>query len=170
MASLVANRWFYMKTLAWRVGVTAASYSYVGESSLGRSGFMRAPDPYVELGIPKGTTNIIQQINTGKKLEGFIEVTDWNAIKDLLYTIDVDNDVAGTQKAIEAGNTRTIIDYFVLVGALIQLVNATDARTTPSASFSFTNARIGEVPYLLETTNTPVRITFYADSVTETVA
>ena len=170
MALLVANRWFYMKTIEWRVGVTAAAYSKVVESSLGRSGFTRSPDPFVELSIPKGTTNILQEINTGTKLKGFIDVTDWNAITDLLYTIDVDNDVGGVQTAIEANNTRTIIDYFALIGVLIQLVNATDTRTTPSAAFSFTNAVIGVVPYLLEKPNDPVRITFYADSVTLTVA
>lgn len=170
MASLVANRWFYMKTMQLRVGVTAASYSYVGESSLGVSAFMRSPDPNIFLTIPGGTTNVRQEINTGKKLEGFINVTDWNAVTDLLYTIDVDNDVAGVQTAIETGNTRTVIDYFVLVGALIQIVNATDARTTPSAAYSFTNAVIGEVPYRLEIPNNPIMVTFFADSVTMTVA
>ena len=159
-----------MKTMQLRVGVTAASYSYVGESSLGVSGFMRAPDPSIFLPIPGASTNVRQEINTGTKLEGFIEFTDWNAIQQLLYTIDVDNDTAGTQKAIEAGNTRTIIDYFVIVGALIQLVNDTDARTTPISSFSFTNAVIGEIPYRLEIPNNPIVVTFTADSVTSTVA
>jgi hypothetical protein len=160
-----------MKTMQWRVGVTAATYSYVGESSLGTSGFMRSPDPFVELAIPKGTTNILQQITTGKKLEGFIEVTDWNAVQELLYNTDVDNATGGNQYAvIPAGNTRTPIDYFALVGTLIQIVNATDARTTPTVSYVFTNAVIRDVPYLLEQPNDPVRITFYADSVTPTVA
>lgn len=170
MASLVANRWFFMKTLQWRVGVTSVSYSYVGESSLGRSGFMRNPDPNVFLDIPHAATNVRQELKTGTKLRGFIDVTDWNAVTDLLYTIDVDNGTAGTQTAIESSNARTEIDYFVLVGVLIQLVNATDLRTTPNAAYSFTNAVIGDVPYLLEEPNNPIRITFYADSVTETVA
>jgi hypothetical protein len=159
-----------MKTIAWRVGVSSTTYSWVGEGRVGRSGFMRNPDPYVELPIPLGTTTIVQIINTGKKLEGFIEVIDWNAIANMLYTIDVDNGTAGTQTAVLSGNDRTIIDYFVLVGVPIKVVEATDARTTPSAAYSFTNARIGRVPYLLETPNNPVTITFYADSVTETVA
>lgn len=169
MALEVSNNWFFMKTIQLRVGVTAASYSYAGEGRLGISGFNRNPDPWVELGIPKGTTNIVQQINTGKKLEGFVEIPDWAVVKDLFYTIDVDNGTAGTQKAIETNNTRTIIDYFCLVGVPIQ-ITAADARTTPSAAYSFTNTRVREPIYPMRETNNPIRITFYFDSVTETVA
>lgn len=171
MATLVANRWFYMKTTQLRVGVTAASYNYVGESSLGISAFMRSPDPSIFLTIPGAATNVRQEINTGKKLEGFIQFTDWNAVQELLYNTDVDNATGGNQYAvIPAGNTRTEIDYFCLVGALIQIVNASDARTTPSVAASFTNAVIGEVPYRLEIPNNPIVVTFTADSVTLTVA
>jgi hypothetical protein len=170
LATEVANRWFLMKTAQWRVGVTSSTYTFAGESSLDRSAFMRNPDPYVQLVIPGASTNVLQEINTGAKLEGYIEVTNWNAVTDMLYTIDVDNSTGGTQTAILTGNSRTTIDYFVLVGTPIQIVDATDARTTPNAAYSFTNAVIGEVPYSLTKPNDPVRITFYADSVTETVA
>ena len=168
MALVVSNNWFYLKTTQLRVGVSAAAYTSAGEGRLGRSGFTRSPDPYIELTIPKGTTNILQQINTGKKLEGFVEIQDWAVVKDLFYTIDV---VAGgaVEEAIEANNTRSIIGYFVIVAAPIQITTA-DARTIPSASYSFTNARIRDISYPFEATNNPITVSFYADSVIETVA
>lgn len=166
----VANLWYYLKTIQLRVGVTAATYSYAGEGRLGLSGFTRNPDPWVELIIPKGATNIIQEITTGKKLEGFIELADWNVVTDLFYTIDVDNDLVGVQTAIEANNTRTVIDYFALVGVPIQIVAATDARTTPTASYVFSNTVIRDIQYRLERPSNPIVVRFYADSVTETVA
>lgn len=171
MSSQVANRRFYLKTMQWRVGVSSVVYSWVGESTLGRSGWTRNPDPYVELVIPTASTNIIQQINTGKKLEGFIEVQDWEAIEQLLYTIDVDDDIAGTQTAIEANNTRTVIDYFALVYANIELVNVTGTHTTPNAVCVFANAVIRLVgPPDIRDPNSPYIVHFYADSVEETVA
>jgi hypothetical protein len=168
MALVVSNNWFYLKTVQLRVGVSSSAYTSAGEGRIGRSGFMRNPDPNIFLTIPGAATNIRQEINTGAKLQGFIEIPDWAVVKDLFYTIDV---VAGggTETAIETNNSRSVIGYFVLVGAPIQ-ITAADARTTPNAAYSFTNAVIGEVPYLMETRNNPVVITFTADSVTETVA
>jgi hypothetical protein len=171
MAPLLTNRWQFLKVTDWRVGVSSSVYTNVGAGSVGRAGFMRSPNPYVELVIPGATTNVLQEINTGKKLEGFIEVTDWNAVSTMLYAVDVDNVTGGNQYAvIPAGNTRTVIDYFVIAGILANIVKDPYSQTTPTASYSFTNTVIGEVPYLLTKPNDPILVTFYADSVTETVA
>jgi hypothetical protein len=166
----VANRRFFLKTYEWRVGVSSSSYRSVGESSLKGSGWFRNPDPFIQLRVPKGATNILQKINTGDKLEGWIDVTDREGILQLLYTIDVDNGTAGTQTAILTGNDRTVIDYFVLSGYDIKIANAADSRTTPTVSDSFTNTVIRSVEYLDDEPASPVRVNFYADSVTVTVA
>ena len=168
VVSTLANRRFFLKAIQWRVGESSTTYSHVGESSLWRCEWGRSPDPYIQLRIPKGTTNVVQQINTGDKLEGYIEVSDREAIKQLLYTINVE--VGGAVSAIEANNTRTIIGYFVIAGKDINLVSATDARTTPTTTASFTNTRIRNIDYITDTPASVVRVNFYADSVTVTTA
>ena len=162
---LLDRRRFYLKALQWRVGVSGADYDYVGESSLLRCGWNNDPDPWVQLGIPKGTTNVLQQITTGNKVEGFIEVSDWEAIEELLYKTDVVSGGA-TETAIEANNTRSVIGYFVIDTANIQILDAGDARTTPTVPFTFTNTVIRDVKIELSEPNSFWTVRFYADSVT----
>jgi len=166
----VGSRRYFLKWKQWRVGVSSVVYSWVEGQSLGLIEFPMSPDPLVELGIPTAATNIVQQINTGKKIEGSIEVIDFYAVTELVYTIDVDNDVAGTQKAVESNNTRTIIDYFALVASLININDTTDVRTTPDATFVFDNAIIRDVVPRWQYPNSPTVVRFIADSYTLTVA
>jgi hypothetical protein len=125
----------------------------------------------VQLPIPTGSTNQIQEINTGEKIPITIEVLDFYAVTELLLSIDVDNDTAGTQKAvILSGNTRTEIDYFALVATLIQINDTTDARTTPDVTFVFDNAYIRNIELDWKRANDPIMVYAFADSYTWTVA
>jgi len=167
----VTTRRFYNYIAEWRVGASATSYDSVGPASgIGPVTWTPNPDPWIELTIPKGSTNILQNINTGKKIEGELFIHDRAALTQLLYTTDVDNDVAGTQIAIGAGNARETIDYMVISVYDTQITNATDARTTSTVSYSFTNTVIRDVNRVFDAVGSPYRVRFYADSEAETVA
>jgi hypothetical protein len=167
----VATRRFANYIQEWRVGFSLAGslYSSLGPSSgFGRVHIPRSPDPWSEITIPAAATNVAQQMNTGKKLDCWIELRDLAGMEQLLYAQDVVNGV-GTSYAIVSGNARNVIGYMAIVINTLDITNASDARAVTATTFTFTKARIGEVVYSFGSVAPLNRVTFNADSVTVTV-
>jgi len=167
----VANRRFYNTVKEWRVGVSSAagSYSCVGYAS-GLGPVSWAPDdPWVKQRIAGGSLNVFQTVG-GYSIKGRMQIRDYEAITQMLKTIDVVAGSAGTQTAVDHF-TRNIISYFAVVVDNTKIVNTTDGRTAETSVFVFSNTKIAEEPYPeFDEPGSPWVIEWYSDQVVQTDA
>jgi hypothetical protein len=154
-----------------QLGSTSSVYNRIGAPSGLTARWEPNPDPYVELEIPAGSTNVVQALRTGQKRRGWFAVRDHDAVTQLLYTIDV-GAAGGTQKAIESGNTRTVIGHMAILTKSTRLDNSAspNTRSIVTGTYTFTNAIILDPIRDFTAVAAPVRVNFLFDSETETLA
>lgn len=163
--SSLADRRFYNYVKEWRVGVSSDLYSTVGEDSgLGPVSWMPG-DPYVRIPIPGGSVSVFQLIGN-YFIEGRLDVQDYEAVTQLLKTIDV-SATPGVQTAMPSFSRNTI-GYFCIVIDNTKIERASDDRTAETSSFVFANPRIRRDLWNMHRPTSPVTVEWYADSVTQT--
>jgi hypothetical protein len=164
----VANRRFYAVVKEWRVGVNASpgNYGCVGHSSgIGPAEWDVWTDPFVEIPIPCGIP-VIQEIG-GSLPRGKLQVKDYEAVTNLLRTIDVHAE-AGTQKAVTDTGGRTIIGYYAIVVYNTRISNVSDGRTVDQSVFSFSNTQITSIRRRFDLPGSPTEVEWVYELETQT--
>jgi hypothetical protein len=154
-------RKFFNHVYEWRVGLDEDTYSYVRQSAGLGPVEWEVPDPWMEIEIVGGTT--VFHLVGNPYIEGRLYVRDLEALTQLLKTIDVSS-TGGTQPAMSSSD-RTVIDYFVISVKDTKIDDDSDTREDETLTFKFNNARIRTDNWNLAKPQSPVIVTFYADSV-----
>jgi hypothetical protein len=122
-------------------------------------------DPFVEIPIPCGIP-VIQEIG-GSLPRGKLQVKDYEAVTNLLRTIDVHAE-AGTQKAVTDTGGRTIIGYYAIVVYNTRISNVSDGRTVDQSVFSFSNTQITSIRRRFDLPGSPTEVEWVYELETQT--